>query len=115
VKVASVAGKQALHDPMSTSSEGAPFRHLRKAGHPHTPGGMGSAELLWACHALAGQLQIVGADIVEVLPTAIGSADITALVAARVVHEMLTGIATGRRGTGSGSRSATASSRREMR
>ena len=31
--------------------------------------------------------------MVEVCPTAIGAADITALVASRIVHEMLTGIA----------------------
>jgi hypothetical protein len=32
-------------------------------------------------------------DVVEVIPTGIGSSDITALVAARIVHETLTGIA----------------------
>jgi agmatinase len=31
--------------------------------------------------------------VVEVLPTAIGSADITALVAERIVREVLTGLA----------------------
>ena len=36
---------------------------------------------------------LVGMDVVEVLPTAIGSADITALVAERVVREALTGLA----------------------
>ena len=39
----------------------------------------------------------MGADIVEVIPTAIGSADITALAADRIVREMLTGIALRRR------------------
>jgi hypothetical protein len=40
----------------------------------------------------------VGAADVEVLPTAVGSADITALVADRIVREVLTGIALHRRG-----------------
>jgi agmatinase len=40
----------------------------------------------------------VGADVVEVIPTAVGSADITALVADRIVREILTGIALHRRG-----------------
>ena len=57
------------------------------------PGGMTSADLLWACRQIAARLEIVGMDVVEVLPTAIGSADITALVADRVVREALTGIA----------------------
>ena len=57
------------------------------------PGGMTSADLLWACRALAQQLELVGADVVEVIPTAVGSADVTALVAERIVREILTGIA----------------------
>lgn len=57
------------------------------------PGGMTSADLLWACRELAGRLELVGVDVVEVLPTAVGSADVTALVADRVVREALTGIA----------------------
>ena len=36
---------------------------------------------------------LVGADVVEVIPTAIGSADVTALVAERIVREILTGLA----------------------
>ena len=43
------------------------------------PGGMTSAELLRACRVLAGRLELVGAELVEVIPTAVGSADITAL------------------------------------
>ncbi len=62
------------------------------------PGGMTSADLLWACRELAAGLELVGAEVVEVLPTAIGSADITALVADRVVREIVTGIALRRRG-----------------
>jgi agmatinase len=61
------------------------------------PGGMTSADLLWACSELASRLQIVGAEVVEVIPTAVGSADVTALVAERVVREIVTGIALSRR------------------
>jgi agmatinase len=61
------------------------------------PGGMTSADLLWACRELASRLQIVGAEVVEVIPTAVGSADVTALVAERVVREIVTGIALSRR------------------
>jgi agmatinase len=57
------------------------------------PGGMTSSELLWACRQVAAGVALVGADLVEVLPTAIGSADVTALVADRIVREILTGIA----------------------
>jgi len=57
------------------------------------PGGLTSGELLRACRELALALELVGAEIVEVIPTAVGSADVTALVAERVVREMLTGLA----------------------
>jgi len=57
------------------------------------PGGMESGDLLWACRTVAEQLELVGADVVEVIPTAPGSADITALVADRIVREILTGLA----------------------
>jgi agmatinase len=64
------------------------------------PGGMGAADLLWAVRMLASELTVVGMDLVEVIPTAVGSADITALVAERIVREALTGIALRReRGT----------------
>jgi arginase family enzyme len=62
------------------------------------PGGMTSAELRWACRTLAARLELVGADVVEVAPTAFGSADLSALVADRIVREILTGIALRRRG-----------------
>ncbi len=61
------------------------------------PGGMTSVDLLRACRALATQLDVVGMEVVEVLPTAIGSADLTALIAERVVREVLTGLAVRRR------------------
>jgi len=62
------------------------------------PGGMTSGDLLWACRTVAEQLELVGAEVVEVIPTAVGSADVTALVADRIVRELLTGIALRRRG-----------------
>ena len=67
------------------------------------PGGMTSSDLLWACRELASRLHIVGMDVVEVIPTAVGSADITALVAERIVRETLTGIAISRRRQAPGS------------
>jgi agmatinase len=57
------------------------------------PGGMSSGELLWACRTLASKLELAGAEVVEVIPAAVGSADITALVADRIVREILTGLA----------------------
>jgi agmatinase len=57
------------------------------------PGGMTSVDLLWAVREIAANVDLVGADVVEVLPTAIGSADVTALVAERTVRELLTGLA----------------------
>jgi len=57
------------------------------------PGGMTSVDLLWAVREIAATVDLVGADVVEVLPTGIGSADITALVAERTVRELLTGLA----------------------
>jgi agmatinase len=73
------------------------------------PGGMTPIDLLWACRKAAEQLALVGADVVEVLPSRIGSTDVTALVADRIVREILTGIALRRRhrpGRGVTSRSA---------
>jgi agmatinase len=61
------------------------------------PGGMTTVDLLWAVRALAERLELVGADVVEVIPTAVGSADVTALAADRIVREILTGIALRRR------------------
>jgi agmatinase len=64
------------------------------------PGGMTSTELLLAVRTVAAELELVGADVVEVTPTAVGSADLSALVADRVVREALTGIALRRRVAG---------------
>jgi agmatinase len=57
------------------------------------PGGMSSGDLLGACRRLAERLELCGADVVEVIPTGVGSTDITALVAERIVREILTGLA----------------------
>jgi agmatinase len=62
------------------------------------PGGMTSADLLWACRRIASEVELVGADLVEVIPTAVGSADVTCLVADRIVREILTGLALRRAG-----------------
>ncbi|HEX7255031.1 MAG TPA: agmatinase [Gaiellaceae bacterium] len=61
------------------------------------PGGMTPGELLPAVRRIAESLELVGMDVVEVIPTAPGSADITALVADRIVREALTGLALRRR------------------
>ncbi len=58
------------------------------------PGGMTSIDLLWACRQVGERVELCGMDVVEVAPTQIGSADITALVADRIVREALTGVAT---------------------
>ena len=57
------------------------------------PGGMSPIDLLLSVRTLASELELVGADVVEVIPTHVGSADVSALVADRVVREALTGIA----------------------
>ena len=61
------------------------------------PGGMTTPELLWAVREVAAQLEVIGADMVEVIPTGVGSADITALAADRIIREILGGIALRRR------------------
>jgi agmatinase len=57
------------------------------------PGGMTTAELLWAVREVASRAEVIGADMVEVIPTGVGSADVTALAADRIVREILGGIA----------------------
>ncbi len=61
------------------------------------PGGMTSRELLEAVRRICFELPIVGIDIVEVAP-AFDSADITAILANRVVLEALSAIAKRRSG-----------------
>jgi agmatinase len=61
------------------------------------PGGMTPTDLLWAVREIGARADLVAADVVEVAPTAVGSADVTALVADRVVRETLTGVALRRR------------------
>jgi agmatinase len=62
------------------------------------PGGMTAADLLLAVRTVAAELELVGADVVEVIPTTVGTNDYSALVAERVVRETLTGVALRRRG-----------------
>jgi agmatinase len=62
------------------------------------PGGMTAVDLLLAVRTVAAELDVVGLDVVEVIPTAVGGADAPALVADRIVREALTGIALRRRG-----------------
>jgi len=69
------------------------------------PGGMSTAELLWAVREVATRLEVVGADMVEVIPTGVGSADITALAADRIVREILGGIALHRNTTSANEKS----------
>jgi agmatinase len=61
------------------------------------PGGMTAVDLLLAVRTVAEQLELVGADVVEVIPTSVGTDDYSALVADRVIREALTGIALRRR------------------
>ena len=57
------------------------------------PGGMATGDLLWACRTVASGVELVGADVVEVCPSHVGSLDVTALAADRIVREIMTGIA----------------------
>ncbi len=62
------------------------------------PGGMTTVELLWAARTVAAELDLVGADLVEVIPTGVASADPAVLAGERVVREILTGVAMRRQG-----------------
>jgi agmatinase len=62
------------------------------------PGGMTAVDLLLAVRTVAAELDLVAVDVVEVIPTRVGSDDASALVAERVLREALTGIALRRRG-----------------
>jgi agmatinase len=62
------------------------------------PGGMTAVDLLLAVRTVAAELELVGADVVEVIPSSVGTDDYSALVADRIVREALTGIAIRRRG-----------------
>jgi agmatinase len=59
---------------------------------------MTAVDLLLAVRTVAAELDLVGLDVVEVIPTSVGTDDYSALVADRVVREALTGIALRRRG-----------------
>jgi agmatinase len=62
------------------------------------PGGMTAVDLLLAVRTVATELDLIGVDVVEVIPTRVGTDDYSALVADRVLREALTGIALRRRG-----------------
>jgi agmatinase len=57
------------------------------------PGGMTPVDLLWAVRTVAQESELIGADVVEVIPTTVGTNDASALVGERVIREALTGIA----------------------
>jgi agmatinase len=61
------------------------------------PGGMTATDLLLAVRTVASEVDLIAADVVEVIPTAIGTDDYSALVAERVIREALTGVALRRR------------------
>lgn len=98
--------KEVLRRALDAAGEGPVFLSvdidvLDPAFAPGTgtpePGGLSTAELMWAVRNVGARTRIVGADLVEVIPTGVGSADITALAADRIVREILTGIALRRR------------------
>jgi agmatinase len=62
------------------------------------PGGMTAGDLLLAVRTVAAELDLVGIDVVEVIPTSVGTNDYSALVAERVIREALTGVAMRRLG-----------------
>ena len=64
------------------------------------PGGMTAVDLLLGVRTVAQELELVAFDVVEVIPTAVGSLDASALIADRVVREALTGVALRRRAAG---------------
>src|SRR6478672_285011 len=82
-----------MHDVRDLGIREVTRRALEPGTGTPEPGGMTSVDLLWAVREAASAVELAGADVVEVLPTAIGSADITALVAERLVRELLTGLA----------------------
>ena len=57
----------------------------------------GAVRPLGRCREVASRVQPAGAEVVEVGPERIGSRDITALVAERIVREIPTGFAQARR------------------
>ncbi len=63
------------------------------------PGGPSSAEALDLVRALAG-LDVVAADVVEVLPAYDGVGQVTALLAAHVAYELISLVAWSRRTRG---------------
>jgi agmatinase len=54
---------------------------------------MTAVDLLLAVRTVAAECALVGFDVVEVIPSGVGTSDASALVAERVVREALTGVA----------------------
>lgn len=67
------------------------------------PGGLTGRQLLDTVRRLGRELEVVGADLVEVAPHYDQPSDVTAALANRVVLELATGMAERRRALGSGS------------
>ncbi len=76
--------------------------HAPGTGTPE-PGGLSARQLLDAVRRICRELPIAGIDVVEVSPP-YDHADITAMLANRVVLEALSGIAVGRRDAATGAR-----------
>jgi agmatinase len=72
------------------------------------PGGISARELLDTVQRLGRELDVVGADLVEVAPHYDQPADITARLGNRVVLELLTGMALRRAAAGDGAAAAMA-------
>lgn len=99
--------EEVIHKALQATGEGPIFLSvdidvLDPAFAPGTgtpePGGMSTADLMRAVREVAARTRLVGADLVEVIPTGVGSADITALAADRIVREIFTGLALRRGG-----------------
>jgi len=57
------------------------------------PGGLTPRQLLDTCRRLCRELNIVGADLVEIAPAYDGPGEVTAMLGNRVVLEILNGMA----------------------
>jgi agmatinase len=88
---------QADHLYLSLDVDVADPAYAPGTGTPE-PGGLTSAEVLWAVRRLAAEVGLVGMDVVEVSPPYDVGPGITALLARRAVMEALTGIAMRRLG-----------------
>jgi agmatinase len=88
---------QADHLYLSLDVDVADPAYAPGTGTPE-PGGLTSADVLWAVRRLAAEVGLVGMDVVEVSPPYDVGPGITALLARRAVMEALTGMAMRRLG-----------------